>query len=318
VPSALTKKILLFHPGAETICKALLTRYPELRIDIAADDTDFARKLADAVIVIGQRFDPSPLRDASALEWLHITLAGVDFLAPVKSSLSRVFLTNARGIIADHIANYVVGAIVHLRWGFAALTRNQANRIWKRWPTEPLAGNVACIVGVGAIGQEIAKRVAAMGMTVVGVRESGRPAPSMSKVFRPHELQVALGLADFVILALPSTPSTAGLIGEPEFKAMKSSAFLINIARGAVIDETALVAALEQKTIAGACLDVFLEEPLPDHSPLWRFANVTITPHSSGVTTDYDERNAALIVDNLERYHSGQPLRNVIDLSNIL
>jgi phosphoglycerate dehydrogenase-like enzyme len=318
LPSAPTKKVLLHHPGAEAICEAVLSRYPELQLEIATDDTDFARKLVDTAIIIGQRFDPSPLRNARALEWLHVTLAGVDFLAPVKHYLGDAVVTNARGIIADHIANYVIGAIVHLRWDFPAIIHNQDAKVWRRWATEPLSGQVACIVGVGAIGQEIANRVTAMGMTAVGVRESGLPAPGLSRVFGPHELEDALSIADFVVLALPSTPRTARLIGSGAFKAMKRSAFLINIARGAVVDETALVAALEHKLIAGACLDVFVEEPLPDSSLLWRFPNVTISPHSSGLTTDYDQRNAALIVDNLERYRSNQPLRNVVDLSQAL
>ena len=311
----LAKKILIYHPGAEAIRTALLSKIPELRIVTAADDTDFRLKLADAAVVIGQRFDPAPLRDANALEWLHITLAGVDFLAPVKEHLSGVILTNARGIIADHIANYVVGAIVLMQWNFPTLMRNQSNKVWQRWATKPLAGQVAGIIGLGAIGQEIAKRVVSMGLTAVGVRASGNPIPGVSKVFLPEQIHECLRIADFVILALPSTASTAKLMGEKEFRTMKRGAFLINIARGAVVDENAFISALNQKLIGGACLDVFVEEPLPESSPLWDFANVIITPHSSGVTTDYDERNAALITNNLERYCAGMPLHNVVNLS---
>jgi phosphoglycerate dehydrogenase-like enzyme len=310
-----TKKILIYHPGADIIRTALSSKFPELRIETAADDTEFRLKIRDAAVVIGQRFDPTPLRDANALEWLHITLAGVDFLAPVKEHLSGAILTNARGIIADHIANYVVGAIILMQWNFAALIHNQSNKIWHRWPTKPLAGQVAAIIGLGAIGQEIAKRVVSLGLTAVGVRTNGNPIPGVSKVFTPEQLEECLQVADFVILSVPSTAGTTKLIGEKAFRAMKRSAFLINIARGAVVDENALISALNQKLIAGACLDVFVEEPLPKTSPLWDFANVIITPHSSGVTTDYHERNAALILNNYERYRAGKPLLNVINFS---
>jgi len=312
------KKILIYLPGAEIVRGILLAKDPTLEVDVVADDGEFAAKLATAAIVVAQRFDPAPLRKAPLLEWLHITLAGVDFLAPVKPALLRVVVTNARGVIADHIANYVAGAIVHLRWNFPAMMRNQRDKIWKRWATEPLAGQVACIVGLGAIGQEIAKRVAAMGMTAIGVRASGEAVPGVARVFRPGDLLEGLRLADFVILSLPSTAQTAGLIGAQAFGAMKPEAFLINIARGAVVDEAALVAALAEKRIAGACLDVFAEEPLPVSSPLWSFPNVTITPHSSGVTTDYAERSGAFVAMNLERFRSGQPLVNVVDVATAL
>lgn len=310
----LAKKILIYHPGAETIRTALLSSIPNLRIATATDDADFRLKLPDAAIVIGQRFDPTPLRNASALEWLHITLAGIDFLAPVKEHLSGVTLTNARGIIADHIANYVIGVMVLMQWNFPALMRNQSNKIWKRWATKPLAGQVTGIIGLGAIGQEIAKRVVALGLTAIGVRASGNPVPGVSRVFRPEQIEECLRVADFVVLALPSTADTAKLMGEREFNAMKRGAYLINIARGAVVDEIALISALEHKLIGGACLDVFTEEPLPRSSPLWSVPNVIITPHSSGLTTDYDERNAALIADNLHRYHNGESLLNTVNL----
>jgi phosphoglycerate dehydrogenase-like enzyme len=316
--NGLAKKILIYHPGAETIRAALLSNIPNLSIVIASDDADFRLKLPDAAVVIGQRFDPAPLRNASALEWLHITLAGVDFLAPVKEHLSGVTLTNARGIIADHIANYVIGVMVLMQWNFPELIRNQSNKIWKRWPTKPLAGQVAGIIGLGAIGQEIAKRAVALGLTTIGVRASGNPVPGVTKVFRPEQIEECLRVADFVVLALPSTADTAKLMGEREFNAMKRGAYLINIARGAVVDEIALISALARKLIGGACLDVFAEEPLPRSSPLWTLPNVIITPHSSGLTTDYDERNAALIVGNLRRYHDGEPLLNTVDLGSAL
>lgn len=308
-----SKKVLIYHAGAGIIRNALLSDIPDLNITTASDDADFKLKLPDAAVVVAQRFDPAALLDARALEWLHITLAGVDFLAPVKDHLSAVTVTNARGMIADHIANYVVGVVVMMQWRFPELFRNQSSKIWKRWPTKPLAGQVMAIIGLGAIGQEVAKHAVALGLTATGVRASGKPVPGVSKVFRPGQIRECLQAADFVVIAVPSTARTAKMIGEQEFKAMKRSAYLINIARGAVVDEDALVSALEDKSIAGACLDVFEQEPLPERSPLWSFPNVIITPHSSGVTTDYDERNAALISENFHRYLAGGPLRNVID-----
>jgi phosphoglycerate dehydrogenase-like enzyme len=317
-PNKPITNVLIYHGGADTIRNALLSNVPGLSIAIAADDADFKVKLANATVVIGQRFDPALLRHAEALDWLHITLAGVDFLAPAKQYLRAVTVTNARGLIAGHLANYVIGVVVMMQWKFPELLRNQTGRLWKRWPTKPLAGQVIAIVGLGAIGQEVAKRAVSLGLTAIGVRASGVPVPGVTKIFRPAQILECLQEADFIVMAVPSTIVTAKLIGEREFAVMKSSAYFINIARGAVVDEDALVSALENKKIAGACLDVFEQEPLPEQSPLWSFPNVIITPHSSGVTTDYDERNAALIADNFRRYNSGHKLTNIVNVETDL
>jgi phosphoglycerate dehydrogenase-like enzyme len=317
-PNKPITKVLIYHNGADTIRSALLSNVPELSIATATDDADFKVKLADATVVIGQRFDPALLRHAKALEWLHITLAGVDFLAPAKQHLRAVTVTNARGLVAGHLANYVIGVVVMMQWRFPELLRNQADRIWKRWPTKPLAGQVIAIIGLGAIGQEVAKRAGSLGFAVIGVRASGNPVPGVTRVFRPGQILECLQQADFVVVAVPSTATTAKLIGEREFGVMKPSAYFINIARGAVVDEAALVSAIENRNIAGACLDVFEQEPLPEQSPLWSFPNVIITPHSSGVTTDYDERNAALIADNFRRYNGGNKLTNIVDVETDL
>jgi phosphoglycerate dehydrogenase-like enzyme len=314
----LAKKILIYHPGAETIRTALLSSIPNLRIATATDDADFRLKLPDAAIVIGQRFDPTPLRNASALEWLHITLAGIDFLAPMKEHLSGVTLTNARGIIADHIANYVIGVMVLMQWNFPALMRNQSDKIWKRWATKPLAEQVTGIIGLGAIGQEIAKRVVALGLTAIGVRASGNPVPGVTKVFRPEQIEECLRVVDFVVLALFSTKNTAKLMREREFSAIRGALTSSKSREAPLSTKSHSFSALERKLIGGVCLDVFAEEPLPRSSPLWTLPNTIITPHPSGLTTDYDERNAALIVDNIRRYHDGEPLLNIVDLGPAL
>jgi phosphoglycerate dehydrogenase-like enzyme len=178
-----------------------------------------------------------------------------------------------------------------------------------------LSGGVALVVGFGAVGQAVAERLRAFGMRIWGVTRSGKGSPSLAeRVFPAAKLNEALPAADYVILAAPETPETQHLIGAEQLAAMKRSAILVNVARGSLVDQAALVAALEKRAIAGAALDVTSPEPLPPENPLWSLENVFITPHTSGISERIWQREAELLVDNLERWFKGQPLRNRVDV----
>jgi phosphoglycerate dehydrogenase-like enzyme len=187
------------------------------------------------------------------------------------------------------------------RWDHAAVAGDE------------LRGRTLGILGLGAIGRDIARAAAAFDLNVIGIKRHPEPAVGVARVLPPEGLHEVLREADYLLVALPLTGATRGLIGEAEFAAMKSSAILINIGRGAIVDEAALIAALRDGRIAGAGLDVFMEEPLPPDSPFYEMPNVIVTPHVAGSTPRYFDRVTALLIENLRRFLKQEPLHNVVD-----
>ena len=306
-------RILVFHPQAARY-GALLRAHLSAEVEATADESEFRRRLPEADVLVAFRFPVDALREARRLRWVQITSAGTEFLDPT-SELARCIVTNGRGIHAAPIADYVLTAAVMLQSDFPGLLRAQAERTWRRRPVATLSGRTLGIAGLGAIGQEIARRAKACGMRTVGLRRTAVPTRDVDVVFGPGELHAFLGQCDFVALTVPSTPDTHGLMGAREFAAMKRSAYLINVARGEIVDEPAMIAALRCGTIAGACLDVFATEPLPHESELWSMPNVIVTPHLAGMRDDYEEQLVAIFLDNFARLVRGEPMRNVVDLA---
>lgn len=306
-------RILLYHPDAAAYAALLAARVPGVDCVATTDEAEFRRELPEAEILAVYKFPVDALAAAAKLRWIQFASAGTEPIAPVRDRVSHLILTNGRGIHAAPIADYVMTAAVMLQSGFPTFFRNQQARRWERRPVVALAGRTLGVVGLGAIGQAIARRAAASGMDVIGVRRSGAPLPDVGQVYAPERLAEFLPRCDFVVLAVPVTDATRAMIGAREFAAMKPSAYLINVARGAVVDEPALIAALAGGTIAGACLDVFAVEPLPPESPLWTMPNVIVTPHIAGMRDDYGAQFTAIFADNLGRYARGEPMRNVVD-----
>ena len=254
---------------------------------------------------------------APALKWLQLTSAGVDRLLDAPVVRSSVSMTTASGIHAVPISEYVVGAILAFAKGFPQAQIAKREHAWRPfWPQEVEAKTVG-ILGMGAIGARVAMLCRALGMRVLAMRRSAegrrKGEGDVDELFGPGELAYFLAQSDYVVVAVPLTAETRGMIGEPELRGMKNNAVIINIARGAVIDEEALVRALREGWIAGAALDVFQQEPLSAESELWELDNVILTPHISGGTPRYMERAVDLFCDNLRRYLDGQPLRNVVE-----
>ena len=278
--------------------------------------------LPDAEIVCSY-FVPHDWRTlAPKLRWLQFPGAGVDSLATtgLLDANSGVIVTTAAGIHAETISEYVFASMLMFNWNWPQMVRLQDSHVWARSATwyhlggRELAGQTLGIIGLGNIGRRIAQLGHAFSMRVLGTRRSiqiaGEQESDVDQFFPPEQLHELLRLCDYVVISVPLTRETEKLIGEAELRIMRSNTYLVNIARGRVIDEQALVRALREGWIAGAGLDVTEEEPLPSESPLYSMPNVILTPHISGNSVYYDARLAALFAENLKRYRSGQQLQN--------
>jgi phosphoglycerate dehydrogenase-like enzyme len=293
----------------------------------AADDEDedtaregLASVLRDTQILLTNPIVPDNILDrAPALRLVQLTSAGVDRLIDSELVLSgRVVVTTASGLHAVPISEYVLGAMIAFAKGFPRALKAQDERQWRPfWPQE-LEGATVAVLGVGAIGRRVAVLCRALGMRVLGVRRSipervTGEDPDVDEMHPVASLKEVLAQSDYVVLALPLTEESRQMIGEAELSAMKPTAVVINIARGAVIDQAALTRALKEGVIGGAALDVTDPEPLPQDHELWSAPNLMITPHISGGTPRYMDRAIDIFCDNLRRYVQGEPLRNVVD-----
>ena len=262
---------------------------------------------------------------APRLRWLQVPGAGVDSLQAkgLLDANSELIITSASGIHATTICEYVFGSMLMFNWNWPQMIRLQSQHIWARSASwyklgrRELIGQTLGIIGVGSIGRQIAKLGHAFGMHVLGMRHSlpsnEQADPDVEKYYTREQLHELLGQCDYVVLAVPLTPETDGLIGEAELRAMRPNAYLVNIARGRIVDEQALIRALKEEWIMGAGLDVTEEEPLPPNSPLYSMPNVILTPHISGHSVHYEERLAALFADNIRRFRAKEALHNRYD-----
>lgn len=287
---------------------------------VQGKDSDVWRPhIRAAEIVIGWHPDVSRLcleEDGAVLRWVHVWGAGVDRLPLALFRAKGVWLTNSSGVHPFPISETVLAMMLAFTRKIHTYVRQQTQQTWHHAHlSQEMHGRTVGILGAGAIGEETARLARAFGMRTLGLRRSGQPAPHVDRMFRPDELSTLLPECDYVVNALPLTPATHHLIGAREFALMKRSAFYVNIGRGGTNDEEALIAALREKTIAGAGLDVFEQEPLPTGSPFWQLDNVILTPHSAGSTEHYDDRALAYFLDNMRDYIQGnQPAANRVDL----
>jgi D-2-hydroxyacid dehydrogenase (NADP+) len=276
----------------------------------------FDALLADADIIYGLLPPKDLLTRAPRLKWIQMMSAGVDRLRDTEIWRSEVNITGVSGIHDTPIGEFVFELMLMFAKGAPQCFQMKQKREWRRFPPTTLRGKTVGIVGLGHIGQEVARLSKAFGMKVIATRRSAKKtgtARYVDKLMPAGQTPSLLKESDFVVIATPHTPETHHLIGEKEFSMMKSTAYIINIARGGIIDEAALVKALDEKRIAGAGLDVTEREPLPPESRWWDFPNVILSPHVSGGMEDYMARATELFCDNLKRYIAGKKLRNVID-----
>ncbi len=251
----------------------------------------------------------------TALEWIHSLSAGVEGLMFPELRESPLPLSNARGIYKRSLGEWTILAMLYFAKDVRRLQRQQRESRWEQFDCLMLEGATVAILGYGEIGRDVAQRARAFGMRVLATRRRVEaPQDELAHEIRPaSENAAVMAEADYVVLCSPLTEETRGMIGKAEFAAMKPSAVFINIGRGAVVDEPALIDALEERRIAGAALDVFVEEPLPAGHPFWRMDNLLLSPHTADHTATWQHESVAFFLENLARFEKGEPLANLVD-----
>ncbi len=309
-------EVLVLDSGVHVAVAALRQEFPNIKFIDTKTEAEALPVCKACEVLISTSHAPTDRLIAAMpkLSYILSLTTGVDHLWTLKSLSPAVRITNARGIHGPQMAElafmYMLGLIRNVR----QFIRNQEQQVWDRWPQPLLYGKTVLLVGLGAIAGEIAARCRAFGMTVIGVSDARTSFENCEKIYRRARLTEAVSPADIVIVLTPLDATTKGMINANVFAAMKSTALLINIARGPVVDETALVSALQSQQIAGAGLDVFVNEPPLADNPLWSMDNVIITPRIGGMSDRYAEQAFPLIAHNLRAWISGQhdSLRNIV------
>ena len=301
----------------------LQAEFPHITIVLARTSDERRAHLPDTDILYSVRFGPEDLKLAKRLQWLQLSSAGATHVLFPEMIESSVLVTNSRGLHAIPIAEHTLGMMLMLARKLHEAYRYQLEGKWARkemfarYPSfSELHSQTAGIVGLGSIGLAVAERAKALGMRVIATkRTGGTKPPCVDELLGPDKLHLhsLLGNADFVVIAAPLTPETRGLIGEPELRAMKPTAYIFNVGRGAIIQEAVLIRALQEEWIAGAGLDVTEVEPLPAESELLRLPNIVVTPHYSGLRSHYWDHALAIFKPNLSKFLNGEPLTNLVD-----
>jgi phosphoglycerate dehydrogenase-like enzyme len=293
----------------------------DVRVIVSADPAKLAEAAPDADVLLNGEFkDPQLLKNAfplaTRLRWLHVLSAGVEHVLSPEIIASPVPLTNGRGVFKRPLAEWAVGAMLHFMYDHRRLVRQQEAGVWADFDIEELGGKTIGIVGYGEIGRAVAERAKPFGCRILALRrkpENSSGDPLVDRAYAPAQIDAMLAECDFVVASAPVTPETRGLIGPAQIAALKTSAIVINIGRGPVIDEPALIAALESNKIRGAALDVFTVEPLPAGHAFYKLQNVLLSPHSADHTAGWRDRAFQCFLDNFARFVKGEPLENVVD-----
>lgn len=290
----------------------------EADVRLARSDDELAETVGAAEVLFVWDFRRQRLREvwprAGRLRWIHAASAGVDAVVFPDLAASDVVVTNTHGVLDGAMAEWVLGAMLVFTKDLHTTLDRQRRRCWHHRDSERLAGKRVLVVGAGSIGRAVARLCRAAGTRVEGVARTPRPDdPDFHRVVGPGELRAALSTTDFVVVCAPHTVETRGMIGGPELAALPPGARLINVGRGPVVDETALLDALRSGRLAGAALDVFDEEPLPAHHPFWAMDQVIVSPHMAGDFAGWEEAFSGVFVENFRRWRLGEPLLNVVD-----
>jgi len=312
-------KILVSFDLPEVNIREILSVSPEVQVRKESKDSVLIDAISEAEILFTGNANIEMIKAAPKLRWIHSWGAGVDRLLSIPEvARGSVILTNSSGIHSIPISEHVIALMLIFARKLKEFILFQNDGVWhvpdETYIFDELKGKTVGIVGLGSIGSEIAKKAKCFGMTVIATRRTTTAKPPFVDELLPsYDLKRLLKKSDFVVISAPLTLKTKGMIGAQEFTNMKRTAYIINIARGGIIQQNELISALKQKKIAGAGLDVFETEPLQPNSDLWHMKNVIITPHVAGETVHYYERTTKIFCENLRRYINKTPLINIVD-----
>ena len=297
--------------SGELFKEQLEADFSGLNYKVAVEEKDIGDFIDQMDILVALRISDNLLSRAHRLKWIHCTITGTDNFERLQAFQSRddILLTSSRGIHVPQMSEMAVMFMIALNRRMPELIRNQKEQIWERWPSPILLGKTVGIFGVGSIGRAIAEKCKNFGMTVYGINPSHPKTDFVDRYFSPEELGEAVSYVDYFISVAPLTEATRGAIHQGIFSNMKPSAFFINMGRGDVVDEEALIDHLRENKIAGAALDTFQKEPLPKESPLWEMENVMITPHIGGKSDIYVQQAAGVFRHNLTLFLEGEHLK---------
>jgi phosphoglycerate dehydrogenase-like enzyme len=282
-------------------------RFPDVNVDMVDHHSKVDPYIgsADVLVTFGPMMADHVFAKAKNLKWVQALGTGIDGFTDQPSFRKDWLLTNMHGFHGGPVSEAALAGMLALSRDLPRSLRSQARRKWDRFPVKLLKDKTVGIFGVGAIAAELAPRCKALGMSVLGISSAKRQVAGFDAMFHRDELAQAVRALDYLVLLTPYTPQTKNIVNADVFAAMKPTAYLVNLARGGVVDEAALVAALKSKRLAGAALDVFATEPLPEDSPLWDMDNVVITTHQGGFFDDYPKHALPVIEENLRKFLAG-------------
>jgi len=310
--------VLIIHHEPTRYFTRLCSRFPGITFLSARNDSEVAGQLAahNPRVVLSFRCDPvstaaqTLAARSPGVDWVQVAGAGYDHIGPLDELACRV--TTCAGVLSPFHAETVMGAIINLNFGFHKYQRQQQEKVYRKLPWRSLEGQRLLLIGLGHIGRALAVKARCFGMHITAVRSRQQDSPFADAVLPIKQLPELLAEADFVSLHIPYNEATHHFFDASLFAAMKNTSFFINTARGNIVDEQALIAALASRSIQGAYLDVFSQEPLPATSPLWEIDSVLISPHYCDAVVDWHERFAMFFADNLDLWLAGQALKNQI------
>jgi phosphoglycerate dehydrogenase-like enzyme len=294
----------------------MLESVPHMRLNSASEINEEATRAEVILHWAGSRdLLRSVFLACPGVRWVHSRSAGLDSTLFPELVQSPVPLTNGSGVFSQTLGEFALAAILYFAKDFRRMLRNQEAGRWEQFDVEEIAGQTVGIVGYGDIGRAVASRVSAMGMRVLALKRHApaSPDPLIAQFYGTHELSAMLAHCDYVVMAAPLTAETHHMIGDAAFAAMKPNAVVINIGRGPVIDQAALVRALTQGKIKGAGLDVFEQEPIPSGDPIYKFENVLVSPHCADHTKDWLNQAMRFFLQQYDRFRNGQPLENIVE-----
>jgi phosphoglycerate dehydrogenase-like enzyme len=308
--------VLLWTDGPTPYTNAIAAAGLSSRISLdvlSRKDQPSASQLAQTEALLAWGAPAGLLPRMPALRWAQALTAGVEGWLALPDLPPKLTLTCARGTHRESMPENILGALFYLTKPYAACVADQKQSKWTRRLATPLTGQTLGILGLGAVGQDVARLATALGMKVIGTKRNPTPLPGIAEVLPSEQTNDVLAQSDFVVLLLPATPQTENFINAERLSQMKPTAWLLNFGRGHLIDDAALIAAAKNKQIGGAILDVFRQEPLPATHPFWTSEGIIVLPHIGGGHPKRDEVVARLFVDNLGRFLDGKPLRETVD-----